>query len=95
MNTKKVLSWMAIPAMVLAFSSQAHEPAAHNKKAEKADCGAMAKMDHAVMNMKDPVMQAMMKKCMPDMHGTDEHDAPEKDDDVSQKLRHHHDEEKH
>lgn len=100
MNTKKILSWMAIPAMVLALSAHAHEPAEHNKKAEKPDCAAMSKMDHAAMNMKDPVMQAMMKKCMPDMHGTaerstDGHDATEHDDEVSPKQRHRHDEKKH
>jgi len=74
MNTNKVLSLMAIPTMVLAFSAQAHEPAEHNKNAEGPDCGAMAKMDHAAMDMKDPVMQAMMKKCITDMHGSDGHD---------------------
>lgn len=105
MNTKKVLSWMAIPTMVLAFSAQAHEPAEHNKSVKGPDCGAMGKMNHASMDMKEPVMQAMMKKCMTDMHGSDDHDAKpsnqrekgatEQEDDASQNNGQQHDDHNH
>jgi len=49
-------------------SAQAHDPKEHMKDAEKPDCSAMKDMDHSKMDMDDPVMQAMMKKCMKDMH---------------------------
>ncbi|MGC1508722.1 hypothetical protein, partial [Ketobacter sp.] len=48
-------------------SAQAHDPKEHMKDAEKPDCSAMKDMDHSKMDMDDPVMQAMMKKCMKDM----------------------------
>ena len=36
----------------------------------------MKNMDHSQMDMDDPVMQAMMKQCMQDMH----HENPDKDE---------------
>lgn len=35
----------------------------------EADCAAMKTMDHSKMDMNDPDMLAMMKKCMPAMRG--------------------------
>ena len=62
----------------LAVNVFAHDPKEHMDKAEKADCSAMDKMDHKKMDMNDPVMQAMMKKCKTEMN----HDeSNEKDDD--------------
>lgn len=58
-------------AIVLAFSVQAalaHEPAEHAKEAAAAnaapDCAKMKEMDMSKMDMNDPVVQAMHKKCM-------------------------------
>lgn len=67
---RKPLSWLlAVPALALTLSVQAHEPEEHMKDAEQPDCMAMKDMDHSTMDMNDPVMQAMMKKCMGAMHG--------------------------
>ncbi len=67
----KITAVRAATAGLLAFSMQgafAHDPAEHAKEAAAAkagpDCVAMNKMDMSKMDMKDPVMQAMMKKCM-------------------------------
>ena len=64
---RKILYWQAtlvVPALVLAFSVQAHEPEKHMKEAEKPECAAMKTMDPSKMDRDDPVMQAMMQKCM-------------------------------
>ena len=45
-------------------SIQAHDPSAHTNKMEKPRCEAMQNMDHSKMDANDPVMIAMMKKCM-------------------------------
>ncbi len=58
----------ALLSTFLAVNALAHDPKEHMGKAEKADCSAMDKMDHNKMDMNDPVMQAMMKKCMAKMH---------------------------
>lgn len=66
----KTLSWLlAVPALTLTLAVQAHDPKEHMKDAERPDCAAMKDMDHSTMDMNDPVMQAMMKKCMGAMHG--------------------------
>ena len=44
-------------------TASAHDPSKHQKSLEKPKCGAMAEMDHSKMDMDDPVMLAMMKKC--------------------------------
>lgn len=83
--------------MALVCTAQAHDPEEHMKDAEKPNCAAMKDMDHSKMDMSDPVMQAMMKKCMESMHDDDEasetspgdhdehmkHDASPKDDDTA------------
>ena len=65
----KNLCWQAtLPALLLAYSAQAHDPAEHMNEAEKPDCAVMEDMDHSQMDMDDPVVQAMMQKCMEQMH---------------------------
>jgi hypothetical protein len=45
-------------------AAQAHDPSEHTAKMEKPKCEAMKNMDHSKMDVNDPVMMAMMKKCM-------------------------------
>lgn len=85
---RKILSWqatLAVSALMLAFSVQAHEPQKHMKEAEKPDCAAMKNMDSSKMDKDDPVMQAMMQKCMNEIHQgefeqDDSHDGHPEDD---------------
>ncbi|MEM5528587.1 hypothetical protein WN093_07150 [Gammaproteobacteria bacterium AS21] len=52
-------------SFLLMASASAHDASMHKKKnAEQPKCDAMAKMDHAKMDMNDPIMQAMMAQCM-------------------------------
>ncbi|MBR9910260.1 MAG: hypothetical protein GYB33_07900 [Gammaproteobacteria bacterium] len=67
MKPKYLTPILILVALGAAFSAQAHDPKEHMKDAKKPDCAAMKNMDHSKMNMNDPVMQAMMKKCMKDM----------------------------
>ena len=60
-KTVSKIAMVLIPSITLSMTATAHNPSLHIKKAEKADC---SKMDHSKMDMKDPVAQAMMKKCM-------------------------------
>ena len=55
------IALVLIPTISLSASVLAHDPAMHKMKNEKADC---KNMDHSKMDMKDPVVIAMMKKCM-------------------------------
>lgn len=64
----KSLLWLAILPALVTLRVQAHDPAEHVKGEEKPDCSAMAGMDHSKMDMDDPVTQAMMHKCMEEMH---------------------------
>ncbi len=62
---------LAVPALMLAFSVQAHSEKEHMKTAENPDCAAMSTMDHSKMDMNDPVLMAMMQQCMSSMqHGS-------------------------
>ena len=45
-------------------SVHAHDPSEHKTKREKPKCEAMKNMDHLKMDANDPIMMAMMKKCM-------------------------------
>ena len=69
---------VTLPALMLALSAHAHAPSEHMKAGQAAapDCSMMEDMDHSSMNMDDPVMQAMMKKCMKATHQdeADSHD---------------------
>ena len=62
MKRQSLSYFVALPALLLALSAQAHDPKEHMKEAQAPDCAAMKDMDHSKMDMKDPVMQAMMKK---------------------------------
>lgn len=57
--------FVVLPALMLALSAQAHNPEEHINKGQAPNCEAMKDMDHSKMDMNDPVMQAMMQKCMP------------------------------
>lgn len=72
--------FLVLAALGVAFSAQAHDPKEHMKDAETPNCTAMKDMDHSKMDMNDPVMQAMMKKCMKDMHHGDDSQAMNHDD---------------
>jgi len=71
MKQRNLLTGLAVPALLLAVSAYAHDPAEHmkDKEGQRLDCTAMKNMDHSKMDMEDPVMQAMMQKCMKQMHG--------------------------
>lgn len=95
--THKTLRWLAaLPALILVLAVQAHEPSEHMEEAEKPKCSEMKDMDHAEMDMDDPVMQAMMKKCKQHMDKKDadskesEHKHSESDDDAPRKSNHDH-----
>ena len=90
-STMTILTLLS--TMALAYTAQAHDPAEHMKDAENPNCAAMNDMDHSKMDMNDPVMKAMMTKCMESMHADEEatetsmdghsahmnHDASQKD----------------
>lgn len=81
---------VAVPVLAFSLNANAHDPKMHKKTAEKADCSTMEEMKlDGKMNVKDPVMLAMKKKCaakaqmdmkdmdMKEMKGM-EHNAAEK-----------------
>lgn len=71
MNKLNKILLIAVPVFALSLNANAHDPKMHKKTAEKADCSKMADMKHdGKMDKKDPVMMAMMKKCM-NMKGMD------------------------
>ncbi|MCE9686126.1 hypothetical protein LZP73_07835 [Shewanella sp. AS16] len=53
---------------LLSLSAQAHDPKEHMKDGHKPNCAAMKGMDHSKMDMTDPLMQALMRKCTQQMH---------------------------
>jgi hypothetical protein len=63
MKTFLLNSALILSNVLMVAPSFAHDPAEHAKTAETPDCDAMKKMDHSKMDMNDPVMQALMKKC--------------------------------
>lgn len=74
-NLNKTLM-LTTATLALAFSVNAHDPSLHAKKAPaKADCSAYNEMleSGTKMDMSDPVMVAMMKKCK-DKKAESEHD---------------------
>lgn len=81
MKLTSISGVVAMSALILAFAAEAHDPEEHMKSADKPDCAAMKDMDHAGMDMKDPVMQAMMQQCTHkagESHGHGEHAMVEK-----------------
>ena len=71
MKLKLLSPVLVLTALGVTFSAQAHDPKEHMKDAENPNCATMKDMDHSKMDMNDPVMQAMMKQCMNDMHHND------------------------
>lgn len=74
--------WISVvitPALLIALNAWAHDPSEHMKNGEKADCSAMQDMDHSKMDMNDPVMMAMMQKCM--HQAEDDHHGAKEDSD--------------
>ncbi len=68
---RKTLSWqttLAVSGLLLVFSAQAHEIEKHMKDAENPNCAAMKNIDIAKMDPDDPVTQAIMQKCMNELH---------------------------
>lgn len=72
MKRQSLSYFVALPALLLALSAQAHDPKEHMMEAQAPDCAAMKDMDHSKIDMKDPVMQAMMQKCMKAIHKDEE-----------------------
>jgi len=62
-NVSKILL-TTILTVGIAATATAHDAKMHMKKPQKADCTVMDKMDKDKMMKKDPVLMAMMKKCM-------------------------------
>lgn len=54
---------LAVVTTLIITPAFAHDPVEHAKTGEAPDCESIKKMDHSKMDMNDPVMQAMMKKC--------------------------------
>jgi hypothetical protein len=75
MKLKSLSCFVAVPLLMWKLSAQAHDPKEHIKDAEKPNCAALKNMNHFKMDRNDPVMKAMMQKCMAAMH----HDAAESD----------------
>ncbi|MFC6633100.1 hypothetical protein [Microbulbifer taiwanensis] len=65
---KSLTAPILLAALFTATATQAHDPSLHKNKGEKPKCEAMENMDHSKMDPNDPVMQAMMKKCMDQLH---------------------------
>lgn len=63
MKTILLNSALILSSALMVAPSFAHDAAEHAKTAEAPDCEAMKTMDHSKMDMNDPVMQALMKKC--------------------------------
>lgn len=55
-------------AVLVSMTAQAHDPEEHRINTERPDCAALKDMDFSNVDRNDPVMQAMMKKCMNLMH---------------------------
>lgn len=73
------LSIAALMASVVSVTAFAHDPKEHQKEAaQAADCSKMKNMDMSKMDMNDPVMKAMHKKCSAQMSKPGpEHEAME------------------
>ncbi|MBR9908740.1 MAG: hypothetical protein GYB33_00120 [Gammaproteobacteria bacterium] len=73
MRIKQIVKHSFIAVVAAAFSvvTQAHDPSLHMKNAEAPNCKAMEGMDHSKMDMSDPIIRALMKKCMAQVHAAD------------------------
>ena len=68
-----VATGLFIAAPLLADHDQPGHTHGQKQGQAEPDCAAMQTMDHSKMDMNDPDMLAMMKKCMPSMRGGAEH----------------------
>jgi hypothetical protein len=68
MEKKAITFAIALSTLAFTLPAQAHDPSEHTKDAESPNCAAIKNMDHSKMDMKDPVVQAIMKQCMKDGH---------------------------
>ena len=72
-------------ALLVSMLVAAHDPKEHAKESKAPDCQSLASMDHAKMDMDDPVMKAMFAKCKDatseygDGHDKENHDMDMKD----------------
>lgn len=77
MNTRYLV--LATAGALFAAGAAAHDPSKHAKDkaaaTAKPDCAAMKDMDYSKMDPKDPVMQALHKKCAAE-GGHDSHSGP-------------------
>lgn len=85
MNKNIVTLCLAFSSTLYTLSALAHDPKEHMEQAEKPDCALMEKMDHTKMDMNDPVMRAMMKKCM----GKMKHDKSDSTKGISEASENH------
>ena len=77
MKVKGIFAVLFIASLSTAYQALAHDPKEHMKTAEQPECSHLEKMDKNAMNNDDPIMQAMMKKCMDYKHHHDESGASE------------------
>lgn len=108
MFTKSSIVIASAMCIFIAITATAHSPEMHKKKdAEKPKCDALNNMDHTIMDMNDPIVQAMMKQCMDHKQPASNHHS-EIHKDMEQKVmttgdramdklsdRHHEDDEHH
>lgn len=72
----------ALAAALMSMSASAHDPKEHEKEAaQSADCSKLKGMDMSKMDMNDPVMKALHKKCEAQMHH--EHEKASKQENAS------------
>lgn len=89
MNIKSFQALIIVITLNMTMVVQAHEQTKHTTTDnEKPNCDAMKSMDHSKMDMKDPVVQAMMKKCM--NHDLDKHSSPSQSSTEENKHKKHH-----
>jgi hypothetical protein len=84
----------ALSVLGFTLSVQAHDPKDEMASGDIPDCAAMHKSDGMEMDMNDSVTQAMMKKCMDAMHGSDDTVASgqqKQSEGSTDKPRHQHD----
>lgn len=62
--------------MWVTASASAHDPSEHTSQSEKPKCEAMENMDQSKMDVNDPVMQAMMKKCTVALNDSEQGEHP-------------------
>ena len=63
MKTTPVITLLIAAGLVPLNAANAHDISLHVQDGEAPKCEMMDGMDHANMDMDDPVMQAMMMKC--------------------------------